>query len=156
MIVVVIDPSHAGYYGNVVAGPVFKNIADKVYSTRLDMHQDIETIYAAMPTDIPVAKAGAKNKTKTAYETIGVNANMPNDVDWVDVSKDNQTLAFAAKTTTQGLVPNVVGMGLTDAVYLLENAGLKTRVVGSGKVVQQSIASGQAFRKGTSILLELK
>jgi cell division protein FtsI (penicillin-binding protein 3) len=49
-----------------------------------------------------------------------------------------------------------MGMGLVDAVYLLENAGLKTRAVGSGKVVQQSLASGQAIRKGASILLELK
>ncbi len=156
MIVVVIDPSHAGYYGNVVAGPVFKNIADKVYSTRLDMHQDIETLYAALPTDIPVSKAGSKSKTVTAYEKIGVKPTIANDVEWVGVSKENQTLAFESKEITQGIVPNVIGMGLTDAVYLLENAGLKARAIGSGKVVQQSMTSGQAIRKGASILLELK
>ena len=156
MIVVVIDPSHAGYYGNVVAGPVFKNIADKVYSTRLDMHQDIETIYAASATDIPVAKAGASHKTRTAYEKIGVNATIPQDAEWVDVKKENQLLAFQSKDNVNGVVPDVIGMGLTDAVYLLENAGLRTRVIGSGKVVQQSISAGQAYRKGTSILLELK
>lgn len=156
MIVVVIDPSHAGYYGNVVAGPVFKNIADKVYSTRLDMHQDIETIYAAIPKDIPVSKSGVKNKTVTAYEMIGVKPIIQNDVEWIDVKKENQTLSFPEKEISRGIVPNVIGMGLVDAIYLLENAGLKTKVVGSGKVVQQSIASGQSIRKGASILLELK
>ena len=156
MIVVVIDPSHAGYYGNVVAGPVFKNIADKVYSTRLDMHQDIEKIYAAVPRDIPVSKAGVKNKTITAYEEIGLKPTIQNDVEWVDVKKENQTLSFPQKEISQGAVPNVIGMGLVDALYLLENAGLRTKVIGSGKVVQQSIASGQAIRKGASILLELK
>lgn len=156
MIVVVIDPSHAGYYGNVVAGPVFKNIADKVYASRLDMHKDIEVLYAQQPTDVPVSKIGLKNKTVEVYEKIGVKAMMPNDVEWVEAKKENQTLAFQAKDTDAGIVPNVVGMGLQDAIYLLENVGLKARAIGNGKVVQQSLASGQAIRKGASILLELK
>lgn len=156
MIVVVIDPSHAGYYGNVVAGPVFKNIADKVYSTRLDMHKDIAVIYAQQPNDVPVSKSGAKNKTIDAYDRLGVKAIIPNDAEWVEVSKEKQKLAFQTKETAEGIVPNVMGMGLVDAVYLLENAGLKTRANGSGKVIQQSLTSGQAIRKGSSILLELK
>ena len=53
-------------------------------------------------------------------------------------------------------MPDVRGMGLQDAIYLLENAGLRTMVKGSGKVVQQSIAAGQAIRKGANILIELK
>ena len=156
MIVVVTDPSHAGYYGNVVAGPVFKNIADKVYASRLDMHQDISTIYANVPNDIPVAKDGIKEKTKEVYEKIGMKVNIQHDVDWVSVNKDSKTLAFNAKETQEGLVPNVVGMGLQDAIYLLENIGLRVSARGVGKVSQQSLAAGQAIRKGSTIFLELK
>lgn len=156
MIVVVTDPSHAGYYGNVVAGPVFKNIADKVYASRLDMHQDITTIYANVPNDIPVAKDGMKEKTKEVYEKVGLKANIQHDVDWVTVNKNSQTLAFNAKETQNGIVPNVVGMGLQDAIYLLENAGLRVNARGVGKVTQQSLGAGQAIRKGSTIFLELK
>lgn len=156
MIVVVTDPSHAGYYGNVVAGPVFKNIADKVYASRLDMHQDIEVIYANVPRDIPVAKDGLKEKTVKVYEQIGIKATIQNDVDWVDINKNEKTLAFNAIENTNGIVPSVIGMGLQDAIYLLENAGLRVSARGVGKIVQQSIASGQVLRKGSTIFLELK
>jgi cell division protein FtsI (penicillin-binding protein 3) len=120
------------------------------------MHKDLAVIYAQQPNDVPVSKSGVKNKTIDAYDKLGVKAIIPNDAEWVEVSKENKTLAFQTKETAEGIVPNVMGMGLVDAVYLLENAGLKTRAVGSGKVVQQSLASGQAIRKGASILLELK
>lgn len=156
MIVVVIDPSHAGYYGNVVAGPVFKNIADKVYSTRLDMHQDISTIYANVPNDVPVAKDGLKEKTLEVYNKIGVKASVQNDVEWVDVEKNEHLLAFAAKDPVSGTVPNAIGMGLQDAIFLLENAGLKVLAKGKGKVTQQSLSPGQAIRKGSSVFLTLE
>jgi cell division protein FtsI (penicillin-binding protein 3) len=38
-IVVVNGPTMSGYYGNVVAGPIFKEIADKIYSNRLELQQ---------------------------------------------------------------------------------------------------------------------
>ena len=57
--------------------------------------------------------------------------------------------------TYQYTMPDVKGMGLRDAVYLLENAGLKVGVVGTGKVVMQSIPAGQAIGKGTYITIRL-
>ena len=53
-------------------------------------------------------------------------------------------------------MPNVNGMGLKDALYLLGNVGLKTKVKGSGKVVNQSIPYGSKIAKGLSVELELK
>ena len=52
-------------------------------------------------------------------------------------------------------VPNVKGMGLKDAVYLLENSGLKVFVQGAGKVKEQSLVPGQKLMKGMSISLKL-
>jgi cell division protein FtsI (penicillin-binding protein 3) len=156
MIVVVTDPSHAGYYGNVVAGPVFKNIADKVYASRLDMHQDISTIYANVQNDVPIAKDGIKDKTLKVYEKFGVNPSVQNDIDWVSINKNENKLAFNAKETQAGMVPSVTGMGLQDAIYLLENCGLKVNVTGAGKITQQSISAGQSIIKGSTIYLELK
>jgi len=52
-------------------------------------------------------------------------------------------------------MPNVSGMGLKDALYLLGNAGLKTKVIGSGKVIAQSIAAGTKVGKGLGVQIEL-
>jgi cell division protein FtsI (penicillin-binding protein 3) len=52
-------------------------------------------------------------------------------------------------------VPDVTGLGLKDAVYLLENMGLKVSAAGRGKVVHQSLAQNADFSKGQSIKIEL-
>ncbi|MFT7613866.1 MAG: cell division protein FtsI (penicillin-binding protein 3), partial [Parvicellaceae bacterium] len=54
-----------------------------------------------------------------------------------------------------GKVPNVVGMGLVDALYLLENSGLYVKIRGSGTVKRQSISSGILLVKGNTIIIEL-
>ena len=56
---------------------------------------------------------------------------------------------------SKGLVPNVMGMDLKDAVYVLENAGLNVKVLGKGTVKSQSIPNGRKIEKGAEIILEL-
>ncbi|MBK8950882.1 MAG: PASTA domain-containing protein [Flavobacteriales bacterium] len=46
-------------------------------------------------------------------------------------------------------------MGLRDALYLLENRGLRVQVTGAGMVRRQSLTPGHRFTPGTTILLEL-
>ena len=52
-------------------------------------------------------------------------------------------------------IPDVRGLGLKDAVYLLENAGLTVSAAGKGKVMYQSIVAGSNFNKGTTINIQL-
>ena len=52
-------------------------------------------------------------------------------------------------------MPNVKGMGLKDALYLLENMGVKVKISGKGKVSGQSIAPGTALAKGLTVILDL-
>ncbi len=52
-------------------------------------------------------------------------------------------------------MPNVKGMGLKDALYLLENMGVKVSVKGKGKVANQSVGAGSAVSKGMTVVLEL-
>ncbi len=53
------------------------------------------------------------------------------------------------------MVPNVVGMGLIDATYMLEKFGLFVQPVGSGIVREQSIKAGLRINKGQKIILQL-
>jgi cell division protein FtsI (penicillin-binding protein 3) len=55
----------------------------------------------------------------------------------------------------QGMVPNVVGMGLKDALFILENRGLRVQVVGAGMVKRQSLRPGERCQRGNTIILEL-
>jgi cell division protein FtsI (penicillin-binding protein 3) len=52
-------------------------------------------------------------------------------------------------------MPNVKGMGLKDALYLLESMGLRVSVKGRGKIMTQSVRPGMSLAKGITVMLEL-
>ena len=80
------------------------------------------------------------------------------DTKWVESSVDTtyNGLKLRDITMREGLVPRVVGMGAKDAVFLLEQAGLKVSLSGIGRVTHQSVQPGQRVSRGQTILLTLK
>jgi len=75
--------------------------------------------------------------------------------DWVEAKPDEDGLELNNREVQKGIVPNVKGMGATDAVYLLETNGMRVSVKGRGKVKSQSIKSGAKIQRGQSIVLTL-
>jgi cell division protein FtsI (penicillin-binding protein 3) len=75
--------------------------------------------------------------------------------EWSSVYASNYQPVVKASPVSNKVMPNVRGIGLKDALYLLETIGLKVNVKGKGKVMAQSIAPGTALSKGISVLLEL-
>jgi cell division protein FtsI (penicillin-binding protein 3) len=55
----------------------------------------------------------------------------------------------------EGIVPNVQGMGASNAIFLMEKAGLQVRIHGVGKVKKQSLSPGKKYQKGQTVLLTL-
>ncbi len=53
-------------------------------------------------------------------------------------------------------MPDVCGMGLSDALFLLESRGLRVTFKGCGKVTDQSIAAGSAIEPKMKVSIELK
>lgn len=53
-------------------------------------------------------------------------------------------------------VPDVLGLGLKDAIFLIENSGLRCTYSGTGHVASQSPKAGQKAAKGTTISITLK
>ncbi len=154
-IVVVNGPSNNVYYGNVVAGTVFKDISDRVYATSLEMMDErVEKV----PTEgvLPYSKGGTKEDLETVFDRLNV-AVEGEDVnsDWISTQAQEHKINFARKTFATGLVPNVRGMGAKDAVSLLENMGLKVIVSGRGKVIEQSITAGSRLKNGSRIFIKL-
>lgn len=156
-IVVVSAPSKAVYYGNLVAGPIFKEIADKVYASGIEMHKAIpDTTDESVFYHPPIAKRGFAEDTRLAYKDIGVKPNTKGSDPWVRPWKDGDKIELLPHKNIRGLVPNVLGMTLMDAMFLLENEGLSVEVNGSGKVTSQSIAHGTKIRGMQTVELELK
>lgn len=153
--IVVINSPQKSIYGSQVAAPVFKEIADKVYATSLDMtevnrHNFIETV------------PYSRNSNRIDLENVFSYLNIP----YRENSKDNWTSTVNAGNlvalndidyiNSENLIPNLKGMGLKDVMYLLENRGVKVNAKGCGTVAWQSIPAGRKFKEGENIILELR
>jgi cell division protein FtsI (penicillin-binding protein 3) len=156
-IVVVNGPTMSGYYGNVVAGPIFKEIADKIYSNRLELQQDAPLAMSDGPRT-PVSLSGHAGDLRLALGTLKVPVVDQGDAHWLTTQAGDSTVTLQARelpAAGTGLVPNVLGMGLKDALYILENSGLRVRIEGSGMVRRQSLQPGSRANQGSTIVIEL-
>ncbi len=154
MIVVINDPKGA-YYGSLVSGPVFREVADRIYASDTQMFDKTpETLVGS--TLAPEAKAGQSQATQKVYHAFGIKALYAAKSAYFNAIDTSEGVAYQENTPVKGVMPNVNGMGLKDAMYLLGNAGLKPRIKGSGKVISQSIQAGSRIGKGlvVDILLE--
>lgn len=160
-LVVISRPRKDNYYASKVALPVFKEIADKVYASALSLHQELKFAIKHSTDDLPVIPKADKEQIQTILNAVSLSSHFHNDsiqqeeTDWVAGLPQDKSLALAPIKMEGVGVPNVVGMGVRDAVYLLEKKGLNVIVIGVGKVKRQSIAPGTSSKKYKSIQLEL-
>lgn len=146
MIVVVQNPRN-GYYAASVAGPVFSEVAQRIYASDMDMYQGVGGSKLMQASLSPETKAGSLEAAKTLYQEFDISK---------PASKDSTLVAYNDTEAVKGKVPNLIGMGLKDALYVLGNAGFKVSVNGKGKVVNQSVAAGQQLTDNLSISIDLK
>ncbi len=143
-------------YGAAVSGTVFKQISDKLYARYLTT----ATYNTALVKDTLLNNAvGMKNDMRSilGYMAIPFYDSAQNGT-WRNIQLAQNTAIMnisANGGTASNTTPNVAGMGLKDAVYVLENKGLKIVFQGKGKVINQSITAGSNFIKGQKIILFL-
>lgn len=146
VIVVVKNPKVNGYYGGTVAGKVFKEIAENILFT----HKELQPIVNAEPKEelepsqLPINQAGLIKDFEKISKKLDLKIeNNADGSNWGVVMIDSiDGLALKTRTVEDELIPSVVGMGLRDALFLLENKGLKVAHKGIGKVSKQSIRPG--------------
>jgi cell division protein FtsI (penicillin-binding protein 3) len=153
-IVVVNSPSNGVYFGNVVAGTVFKEISDKVYATRFFRDFRPENKDDIKP-GAPEVGNGYRPDINEVLKNLDVRYRRTSDEDWVATRESGDTVSLAGVKIQPGLVPDVRGMSLRDAVYLLENKGLRVQFSGKGKVLRQSPEHGARYNEGTVVSLEM-
>lgn len=156
-IVIVYNLSRKFYYGNIVAGPVFKEIANKVYATRIEMHNELEGNYAEVEKGSPNVKDGTSTNLAGLFSGLELAYQMPNsNKGWVHTTNVDSVISVTEKLVEENVVPSVYGMGMRDAIYILESRGLKVIVDGKGKVVKQSLKTGTRYNPGQTITVELR
>jgi cell division protein FtsI (penicillin-binding protein 3) len=157
-VVIRTKPHSAAYYGGAIAAPVFRMVADKIFSANMGAWDG--------PLDSLALTGGhilpARTTTAHGYQVLlgAIRKRTVSPSDAMNVMMQLQTdstrqLAVKPAGVFRNIVPDVTGMGLRDAVYLLENSGMQVTVKGRGKVVTQSIEPGIRVTKGQNIILQL-
>ncbi len=159
-IVIINSPSNGIYYGGLVAGPVFKEIAEKVYSTSMDFMDPInnkKNLLTKAPGSIKSKNNEMLVSSKALKLPVRSNGTDENYVsrNYTDSTAVSLQASNLESQLKKGIVPNLNGLSAKDALFLLENSGFHVKVLGMGSVKKQSIEAGQKFNKGDKITLIL-
>jgi cell division protein FtsI (penicillin-binding protein 3) len=161
-LVVVSDPKGA-FYGSSVAAPVFKAISDRVYASDKAFEVIAKSKWDWLDffrTDkgkrLPPILNGHPESTEIICKRLGIKTVRPNEKsDWVYTNERNGIVEMQARKVVPKKMPNVVGMGASDALYLIEKAGLKTKINGVGAVRRQWPDPGTICRENQMVNIEL-
>ncbi|HWY37419.1 MAG TPA: PASTA domain-containing protein, partial [Bacteroidia bacterium] len=154
------SPSKGVYYGGLVSGPVFKEVAEKVYSSSLDFHTEIND-KTKLLTKAPEMIKGKKEDMTVVLADLNIPyKNIVTEAGWVannknDSSKITLQAVDVEKQLKKGVMPNLEGLSAKDALFLLENSGLHVKLLGFGAIRKQSLEAGTKFNKGSQIILTL-
>ncbi len=144
-------------YGADVAGRVFKEISDRIYGRYIHNNK---IRFAGLLTDSAAYRyAGMMKDLNAIFSFMKMNYY---DSSVSGTWRNAQMVANSSALVSPGInglpasiMPDVVGMGLKDALYLLENRGMKVSILGKGKVISQSLAAGSTVSNGQKINLML-
>jgi cell division protein FtsI (penicillin-binding protein 3) len=154
-------PRKDDYYAAKVALPVFKEIADKVYASALNLHRELKFTHKTFSKDLPYISLAEKNDVKLVLDRIKLSSHYHNDsihqdqTEWVNGFAQDNSVAMQPQLLKDSYMPDLRGMGLRDAMYLLEKNGLKVEIKGFGKVRTQSVSPGTKLSKKQLIQLNL-
>ncbi|MDR1898110.1 MAG: PASTA domain-containing protein [Prevotellaceae bacterium] len=145
------DEERKNVFGSRDAVPVFREVADKIHALNPHNLRELDTSKTAQPL--------IKNTSGKNLSTIATELNLPVDAgnnEWVKIDTVNNKFKVSKISVKQEIIPNVVGMGLRDAMFLLENRGLRVIHKGTGTVVKQTPEHDTPFEFGkATVVLEL-
>ncbi len=154
-IVLIKNPKGIHQYGNSVAGPVFKDIADNIYSRDINLHMAMEKKVTLEPGVFPTIRAGKQDELTMLSNELGVSNHTTTEEEWIKAAKNGSAVVWKKNAIVRDHVPDVMGMTFRDAIYLLEKSGLRVFYEGKGRVAGQSLSPGTRISKGARINLRL-
>jgi cell division protein FtsI (penicillin-binding protein 3) len=159
IVVIKNKPFAKKYLGAAVAGPVFREVADKLMSMEVlapDSLQFASYTGTLKKDSTAYYYAGSTEEIKNIFYSLKMPyADSSRENKWSGVYRQNSQPVVKAKNEEMKKVPDVKGMGLKDALYLLESRDMKVLARGTGKVRQQSITAGTLVSKNQKLILDL-
>jgi cell division protein FtsI (penicillin-binding protein 3) len=152
--IVVIAAPTDDIYGASVSGTVFSAIANKVYASSYEYHKAVNE--KDEKVSIPHVQHGNRYDVNQVLNTLNIRKEIKGNQPWIYTRQNKKSIALKDFNFDKKKVPDVVGMGLEDALYLIEQTGMSARVNGYGTVVKQSIPHSQQAVVGGVIKLELE
>lgn len=142
------------YYGGPLAGPVVKRMVDYIYNRGHDWYGRVG---GDGPRRYPErVKGGDIAQIRRVADRLSPRASFDSRTGWGRAAVDSlSNVAITSLPDDRGVMPDVRGMGLKDALFVLESRGLRVRFSGQGAVVRQSIAAGTRIRPGAAVVITL-
>ena len=142
------------YYGGPLAGPVVKRMVDYIYNRGHDWYGRVG---GDGPRRYPErVKGGDIAQIRRVADRLSPRASFDSRTGWGRAAVDSlSNVAITSLPDDRGVMPDVRGMGLKDALFVLESCGLRVRFSGQGAVVRQSIAAGTRIRPGAAVVITL-
>ena len=143
------------YYGGPLAGPVVKRMVDYIFNRGRDWYGRVDD---GGPRRYPDRmKGGDIAQVRRVADRLSPRASFESRTGWGRVAVDSlSNVVITSLPGDRGVMPDVRGMGLKDALFVLESRGLKVRFSGRGAVTQQSITAGARIAPGTAVVITLK
>lgn len=142
------------YYGASLAGPVVRDVVNYIY------YRDEEWHKALPSSDVKQVPAKVKGgniaQIRRVADKFSPRVSFTDREGWGVAKMDTLKNVNITTIEDNSLMPNVVGMGLKDALYILESRGLDVHFSGSGTVRAQSIPVGRKISAGQNVSLTLK
>ncbi len=154
IVVVRTRPFAASHFGGTVAAPVFREIALKTYALYVE-RKDASAFVAKRDSSV-YYYAGYAPDIQKIYRALSMGyADSMQQQDWGRAYAENGKSVLKAQPIRSKVMPNVKGMALRDALFLLENMGVRVAVKGKGRIITQSIPPGTALDRPLQVVLEL-
>jgi cell division protein FtsI (penicillin-binding protein 3) len=157
-IVVIDSPKGFNAYGGDVCAPVFKEIADKIYAQDMNLQlkeNQKNRVQKVNNGEFPYIRAGKAEELQMICNSMGISNHYAGNETWVQSSISNKSIEWVSNAVDKPVVPDVTGMTLRDALYILENKGLRVEFSGSGRVSSQSLSKGTTYKNDQIIKLSL-
>lgn len=156
-IVVIDSPKGYEVYGGDVSAPVFREIADKIHAQDLQLNEKVNPKGSLASASLPFIQAGKVDELQMLCNRFGISNHMAGEATegWVKSVPVNRSVQWKPNETEAPIVPDVTGMSLRDALYVLENKGIKVVYQGKGRVRGQSLAPGTPSKNAYVINLIL-
>ncbi len=141
--------------GGGQAGPVFKKIAESIYAN--DVTSDLTRAVDTLTVYVPEVKNGDVSAARYVLDELNIPAPAHNTEkgDIGQAVAEGDGVNFSINDNDIDHLPNLLGMGLRDAVFEIERRGMRAKASGAGRVTHQSVAAGTKTESNKTVEIEL-